>query len=115
MSYLFSCSEENPNWKVSEDGKTVLNGSEVVADVHGTNTEFYSEFTQEANARLIAEAPAMYRLLDHLSAVYMHYRDEDKKSEVIEGIVEEYRKLRYRAACEYTTLRMKQVNQEEEE
>lgn len=115
MSYLFSCSDKYPRWEVAEDGVTVMNGPEVVADVHGTQDEFYAEETQGANARLIAEAPTMYRLLEHLSFSYMHYRDEDRKAEAIEKIIEDYRKLRMRAECEYVTRHIGQLNRQEEQ
>lgn len=61
--YLFS---KDP-WRVVKgfDGSiSVVSGINTVADVYATSDKFYEEFTQVANADLIALAPEMYSLLE---------------------------------------------------
>lgn len=75
MSYLFSSSP----WKIvkDEDGSiNVVSGIETVASVYATNEEYYSEFTQEANANLIANAPEMYQLLEAIQIIGNHSPDK---------------------------------------
>ena len=102
MSFLFSCSEENPNWKVADDGATVMFGSEVVADVYGTTGGCYPKETRRANACLIAEAPAMYRLLDSLYCV-SGFDCPALREKSLERVVSEFKVIRERAECEYRT------------
>ena len=98
MSYLYFCNED---WTVSEDESKVMCGDVLIADVHGSNNAAYPEETQGANARLIAEAPFMYRLLCSISRV--RRLSSSGQDAFMEQVVEEIKKLRERAECEFTT------------
>lgn len=99
MSYLYFCNED---WTVSKDESKVMCGEVVIADVHGSNNAAYPEETQGANARLIAEAPFMYRLLCSISRVQRLFSSKGQ-DDFMENAIDEIKKLRERTECEYTT------------
>ncbi len=71
MSYLFSCDEP---WTI--DVNDIMHKGEVIAEVFGDDAD-----QKEANARLIAAAPDLYRRLAGLCFVINSIRSLDENGE----------------------------------
>lgn len=112
MSYLYFCNED---WSVSNDGTKVMCGDVVIADVYGSNNADYPEETQGANARLIAEAPLMYRMLESINIIYSADVSASLKDEIISKRLLEFKELRKRAECEVITRYLGNIRRLEEE
>ena len=112
MSYLYFC---NGDWTVSKDGTQVVCGDVVIADVHGSNSADYPEETQGANARLIAGAPLMYRILETLSYIHSSNLPEAKKDEIIGRHLAAFQELRKCAECEGVTRHIGNIRRLEEQ
>lgn len=112
MSYLYFC---NGDWTVSKDGTQVVCGDVIIADVHGSNNADYPEETQGANARLIAGAPVMYRILETLIYIHSSNLPEAKKDEIIGKHLAAFRELRKNVECEVVTRHLGNIRRLEEQ
>lgn len=80
MSYTFS---SQALWRVDKgDPSKIRCGPDLVAEVHTTDDDPYPEYALEANARLVAAAPRMYRYLEGLNALVSMYLNAEEANQV---------------------------------
>lgn len=112
MAYLFS---DTP-WNIERQGDRVrvTSGLYTVAEVYATSTEFYEEFTQDANASLIAAAPEMYSLLERVS-IALDVKSEELQKKLLNKTKEDIRRLFLLAGVTITQYRLREIERERQE
>lgn len=80
MSYIFS---SQASWHVDKgDPSKIRCGPDLVAEVHTTDDDPWPEYALEANARLVAAAPRLYRYLEGLNALVSMYLNAEEDNQV---------------------------------
>ena len=80
MSYIFS---SQALWHVDRgDPSKIRCGPDLVAEVHTTEDDPYPDYALEANARLVAAAPRLYRYLEGLDALVSMYLNAEEANQI---------------------------------
>lgn len=88
MSFIFS---SQAKWRLDKEDPTVIRcGDEKVAEVFACEDDDWPEYSKEANGRLVAAAPQLYRYLDSLTVLIHHYFDHptDKMKDHITNMLD---------------------------